>query len=294
MRSSLSRLNRRYLNLPFPIRALIALLMFCLIIVVTQPFQVFPYAFFSLWDKPPRDAQTLPAGVESFFIATEDGEQLEVWRLEGQHGIRTRRTAAVVFHGNAASVANFFPYQRWLAAIGITSYGFDYRGYGKSTGWPSEEGLYLDGKAVWSFAAEKESIAPEDILGVGISIGTGAAAHTALHFKARTLMLVAPYVSLKEAARAVPLFGLLAPFLWYSFPTAGYLRELSASCLILVHGQKDTVIPFSHSTRLSQIHPERTLFVQSSEAGHNDILFKAYPEMTRAVDSCLGRSAAAP
>ncbi len=273
----------------FLVRLFFAAVFFSAVIILIQPLQVFPGAFSGLLNSAQRDPKTLPPGVQSFFVATEDGKRLEVWRLEGNGETSTTKPVAVVFHGNAGDVANFFPYQQWLSSIGITSYGFDYRGYGKSSGFPSEEGVFKDGKAVWNFAAKREAVDPAEVIGLGISIGTGPAARTALLYRAKTLVLITPYASLKEVAKATPILGYLAPFLWYSFPTEEYLKQLPGTCLVLAHGKKDTVIPFAQSERLEKAYQEKgkVFFVRSEKAGHNDVFFLTYPEIGNRLAQCL-------
>ena len=279
----------------FLVRLLLDCLVFLLMLIVSQPFLVFPYAFLSLFDSAARDPQTLPPDVQSFFVATDDGKRLEVWHLPA-HSAAARHSVAVFFHGNGGGIANFFPYQQWLSSIGISSYGFDYRGYGKSTGWPTEEGVFRDGQAVWRFAANREGLDPAEVIGIGNSIGSGPAARSALFFRARTLVLIAPYTSLPEVARQRPLLGLLSPFLWYSFPTKEYLKSLPGTCLVLAHGRKDTVIRFSHSEELELAYRGTgpVALVVSATAGHNDILFAAYPEIGEKLDKCLTRKETAP
>src|SRR5690606_31161327 len=118
---------------------------------------------------------SLPPGVESVFVKTPDEKQLEVWRL----AVAESRYVAIVFHGNAGDVENFFVFQQYLQTLGITSYGFDYRGFGKSSGWPSEEGLYIGSDTVIDYVLDKEGVDPDSLILVGVSIGSGPASYSA-------------------------------------------------------------------------------------------------------------------
>jgi len=225
----------------------------------------------------------LPAGVESIFVSTEDEKRIELWRLPASSS-----RVAVIFHGNAGDLANFFPYQQYFESIGITSYGFDYRGYGRSTGWPSESGLYLDERAVTNYVMQREKIKSDSLILVGVSIGAGVAAHAANEFKVGTLVLFSPFRSLPDAIRAVPLFGVLHPFSFYSFPVQREVAKLDANCFIVAHGQKDNVIPFAQGQTVYNAYRGKgnTTFLSSPQGSHNDLLFLLHQQLTKSLESC--------
>ncbi len=279
------KLNERYLALSFWTRLIIATFAVSLLIISTQNLQIFPGAVSSIFDSKIRNSNELPENVESIFVTTADNEKLELWRLEQP----SSKQVAVIFHGNGADVANFFPYQQYFASIGITSYGFDYRGYGKSSGWPSERGLYLDGQAVIHYILEREKISLKEIVIVGISIGSGAAAHMAAEFNPGALILFSPFASLAEAVRNVPLFGLLSKFTMYDFSVKEDVQRLNTSCLILAHGEKDNVIPIEQGKDVFDAYRGTSFskFLISPTASHNDILFKIYPEVTTSIKTCF-------
>lgn len=280
----LKKLNQSFLALPIWLRLIISALTICLILIVTQNFQIFPKAVFSIFNSRTRDPKDLPPNVESIFITTEDAKRLELWRLPSSSNSRV----AIVFHGNAGDVRNFFPYQQYLESIGITSYGFDYRGYGKSTGWPSEQGLYKDARAVVSYIMKRENIGSEQLIFLGVSIGGGAAAHAATEFNVGTLVLLSPFTSLPNAIKATPLFGFLDSFSFYEFPVEHDVKQLDNTCFIVAHGEKDNVIPFSQGQEVFRAYKGSRFssFIASPDASHNDVLFKIYGKLTKAIASC--------
>ena len=226
----------------FLLRLLIYTLVFAIIVVATQHFQFFPGAYTSLFVSSKRNPTSLPAGVTSNFIETKDKELIEVWRQEVDSN---DKRVAIIFHGNAGDIENFYAFQKYFRSIGITNYAFDYRGYGKSSGWPSEDGLYLDGKATTEYVLKREDIPSTKLIIVGISIGSGPASEIAKNFKVGTLLLFAPFTSLPDAVKIVPLFGLLHPFTIYDFPVQKNVEQLNYTCLIIAHGTNDGVIPYS-------------------------------------------------
>ena len=119
---------------------------FALIMALTQDIQLFPGALVPLLRTRPSDAEYVPRGVESIFTDTSDGETIEVRYKPPEAGTEVSDHVAIVAHGNGGAMEAFFMIQRWLSKIGVKSYAFDYRGFGRSSGWPSEEGLYAGGK----------------------------------------------------------------------------------------------------------------------------------------------------
>jgi hypothetical protein len=276
----------------FVLRLLASTIVIASIIVVTQDIQIFPSALFSLFNSSERDPSTLPKKVESVFVSTEDDERLELWRFEHPEVPPKGQKVAIVFHGNAGDVGNFFAYQYRLSSLGLVSYGFDYRGYGKSSGWPTEQGLYADGRAVARYVMDREGIEAKDLVLVGVSLGTGPAAQLARELDVGTLLLVAPFSSLKDVVKATPLFGLLHPFLFYKFPVKENVATLQSTCVVVAHGEADRVIPFEQGRSVFQVVPRQlqSAMVTLEDAGHNDIFFSAWGDVASALGVCVDKT----
>lgn len=120
---------------------------FLAFLALLQKLHIFPGAIISKCQRTCGRRFQSPLGVESYSVTTEDGNRIEVWAMECNTGMNTRLAPngkpyiALIFHGNAAPMGNFILLQLWAAEQGIKSYTFDYRGYGNSTGWPSERGI---------------------------------------------------------------------------------------------------------------------------------------------------------
>ncbi len=285
LRHRLSTLNKRYLALPPAIRIVISTMIICLVVVGTQDFQIFPGAFFTPGPRRTQAKNLLPENVESITVQTTDNEKLETWRFP----VANSKYVAIIFHGNAGDVANFFVYQKFFASLGITSYGFDYRGFGISTGWPSEQGLNKDTEAVLDYVKTREQLTPDRLILVGVSIGAGPASYGATLVNPKILLLMAPFVSLPEAIKTVPLFGWLAPLTFYEFPVAKNVEQLKNTCLIVTHGVDDTIIPIAQGREVAARHspPELTRFLEVEGGGHNDTLPKDHQRIAEAIRSCL-------
>lgn len=273
-----------FLSLPFIVRIIIATFVAFAIIVALQNPQVFPGAVMALFNSKVRDQKTLPVGVESKFIKTIDLKLLETWHFPAQDS----KQVAIIFHGNAGDVANFFPYQEYFQELSITSYGFDYRGYGKSSGWPTVKGLYLDGEAIIQYVLEKEQITPKELIIVGISVGSGPATYIAQKYNVGTLLLYSPFESLKAAVKSQPVLGFLHPFLISDFPVKALVQKLNNTCLIVAHGVRDSVIPQVQGKMVAIAHPNRnrSFFIASNKSGHNDIYFWTKAEVQKNLTEC--------
>lgn len=284
--SHLERVNTRFLSLPFWLRLIVAATVIAIVVVLTQSIQIFPGALMSISNDSRREPHTLPEGVESFFVETVDGQALETWRLRVDGAAKV----AVIFHGNAGDVENFFGYQVYFREMGYTSYGFDYRGYGKSSGWPfTESGLNEDGRAVVKHVLDKEGVAPKDLVLVGISIGGGPAASAAVEFRPGALVLFSPFTSLPDAIKNTPLFGFLYPLSFYDFPVRSDVSMLGNTCLVVAHGKQDRIIPFEQGRLVSESYrgAGRSFFVPSEDAGHNDLFVRVYSAVSGAIGKCF-------
>ena len=271
----------------FCVRLLVATFCVCLFFIAIQDILIFPGVLSGIVRQNSGARRQIPSGVVGHFVTTEDKTKIEVWELQLPEP-KEPKQVAIVFHGNGADVANFFPYQKWLQHQGIVSYGFDYRGYGMSEGWPSEKGLFQDSDAVVHFVAKREHIAPSNLIMFGVSIGSGFAARAAALTNARMLVMIPPYTSVTDLAKETPLFGVLWPFLKYHIPTNDFISSLYNTCIIAMHGRRDTIIPPAHSDRLFGSNRNQSKFKMLfiDNAGHNDVFFKAPEALARAMEEC--------
>jgi uncharacterized protein len=269
------------------------LIIAAILLVATQDIQVFPYALLSLVHKPSINLNALQPVPESAMIATADNERLEVWRVAAALGQPALPYVAIVFHGNGGGLETFYPFQQWFSSMGITSYSFDYRGYGRSSGWPSEPGIYRDADAVWQYVSARERVEPRHVIVMGQSIGSGPAAYAASKYQTRVLLLLSGYTSIYDVARKRPVLGLLArllkPLMFYDFPVITYVSALEDTCLILAHGTQDNIIGSENSVSLKAAYRGQAgaALVLNEKAGHNDLFFKIHPELSAKVISCI-------
>lgn len=265
-----------------------AALLFCTLIVLAQDVLIFPWLLYSP-TLPHPDPKAVDPKLESSFVTSADGTAINVWYYPAAREPNSDKHAAIIFRGNGGFLNGFFFVQQWFSAQGIPSYIFDYRGYGESEGWPSEAGIYADAEAVWEHVVKRESISPQKIILFGLSIGTGPAAFLAEKKQVGTLLLVSPYTSIPDLARETSSLGFLSPFLWYSFAVKEFLPKLDNTCLVIAHGKKDVLIPYSHGEKLQDLYRGKkgVSFIGHAEADHNNVFFYVEQELKTKLQACL-------
>ena len=172
------------------------------------------------------------------------------------------------FHGNAGNISNRVDHLRLFNELGFNGVVFDYRGYGKSTGTPSEAGLGAVGLAVVEYLKEERGVDPNCLVYWGESLGGGVAAAVSVKEEPRALILKSTFTSVPDMAAEVYPFLPVRMLAKTRFDT----KELVPNFLfpkLVVHGHADTVIPFQHGQRLFQLCLEPKTFLRV-ERGHND------------------------
>jgi pimeloyl-ACP methyl ester carboxylesterase len=183
-----------------------------------------------------------------------------------------RAPVVVVFHGNGETMENRAALALELAGRGLGVALGEYRGYGLSQGGaPDERGLYMDAAAVLE-ALYARGVGPERVVLMGISLGSGVAAQMASCGAGSRLVLVSPFTSMTEEAHYVVSWlptGWLVPD---RYDTLGKAPAIRVPTLV-VHGDADTMVPFSMGQRVAAAIPGARLFTVHG-GHHNDLLHR--------------------
>ena len=202
---------------------------------------------------------------ESIFFDAADGTKLHGWffPLSG-------KSLVILFcHGNAGNISHRLHNIQELLNKGFQVFIFDYRGFGKSNGSPSREGVYLDGLAAYDYLRNRLGIPPNRIILFGRSLGAAVATEIAAKRKVNRLILESAFTSTKAMARTMPLFALLSPFLPAHYNNLKKIEHITIPKLI-IHGNRDEIIPFTMGEQLFEAGPEPKAFYVIEGAGHND------------------------
>ena len=201
---------------------------------------------------------------EPLTIQTADGERLRAWRMDAS----SPRARMLYFHGNGGNLSNWTPILTAIVRHGYSVTALDYRGYGLSTGQPTERGLYRDAdafvRAVWT-----DADARVPTIFWGRSLGTAVAAYAATVRKPDGLLIESGFPQARALVRDSPILAFLSLFASYRFPTADYVNRARVPVLQM-HGERDGVIPFELGRELYGRIEGSKQFVVIAGGDHND------------------------
>ena len=203
-------------------------------------------------------------GAQEVVLDTADGEKVIVWHIPPQGN----RPVVVYFQGNAGGLNLRADRFRALTADGTGLIALNYRGYGGSTGSPSEAGLIADAEAAYAFAISRYPA--ERIVPWGESLGSGVAVALASSHKVGRLMLEAPFTSAADVGART--YWFLPVRLLMKDPFRSDLRIAKVSApLLIVHGTRDAVVPFALGERLFALANAPKRFVRIEGGGHSNL-----------------------
>ena len=234
---------------------------------------------------PSRDLVTTPdrhgMAYESVHLDTEDGERLHGWWIPADDA----RGTLLFFHGNAGNISGRIESVRQFHQLGLNVLIFDYRGYGESTGAPSEKGLYGDAEAAWQYLTGVRKVAPQQVVVFGRSLGAGPATWLAMQHRPGALIVESAFTS-------VPDIGAHHyPWLPVRLLTTTQFNNLDRIArvevpLLVIHSPGDAVVPFEHGRRLFEAAREPKQFLEI-KGGHNDGFLVSADRYMRTIDQFL-------
>jgi uncharacterized protein len=215
----------------------------------------------------PETVRTAPAAAglpqaQEVVLDTADGEKVIAWHVPPRGDAPT----VLYFHGNGGSLRLRADRFQRIAAAGVGLVALSYRGYGGSTGKPTEDGLINDARAAYAFAADRY---PRIALW-GESLGTGVAVALAAEKPVTRMVLDAPYTSALDLARANHWYLPVRLLMKDQFRSDQRIARVKAPVLIM-HGEVDQIIPIAHGERLFAMIPGPKQFVRFPGGYHVDL-----------------------
>jgi fermentation-respiration switch protein FrsA (DUF1100 family) len=260
----------------FVIYAVFGLLLLNVMMYLQQPQMIF---------FPMSELYQTPAdwGVEYEDVTLEaaDGVQLHGWYIPK----RESEQVLLFFHGNAGNISHRRESIQLFHQLGLNVFIIDYRGYGKSEGRPSEQGLYRDAAAAWRYLTGVKGFDPDDVVIFGRSLGGAVAAELAARVEARGLILESTMSSAREFARAV--FTILSRLVVvrYDFNTAQLIKHVHYPVLVL-HSPEDEIMPFHLGRKVYDLANQPKHFVHM-RGDHNNGFLLSQPEYQQELDRWL-------
>ncbi len=247
----------------------------------------------------PPDAVAWPH--EEAAIYTADGLELQGWFFKAQHpGAPT----ILFMHGTSYNVSDMWltperadAFRTFLHGIRANFLAFDYRGFGRNPGTPTEEAVAVDAAGALAWLYAREDVDPAKIFFYGFSLGTGVATELAMREPSAGLILRAPFTSVRRMA--ISRYGwmrwpfTLAPWLpLTNFDTLSKIRHLDRPLLVM-HGDADTTVPERMGQQVFEAAPGPKMYVAFPDSGHSDIdPALVVPPITQFIDEVLGQGAA--
>ncbi|RZI46979.1 alpha/beta fold hydrolase [Rickettsiales endosymbiont of Peranema trichophorum] len=265
---------QRYLRLCYPLVALVLLGYFGVVGYMYTFQRDFQYSPIKESSEEALDRQDLENTTE-VFVQTSDGLQIQAWYHPSNTG-----KMVLFLHGNAGTLSTRVQKMKKLMQMG---YGFimpAWRGFGKSEGAPTEEGLYKDARATIKFI-QSQGYQTENIIVVGESLGTGVATKMATEHKFHGVFLISPYTSFYDLGHQrypyLPIHLLMKD----NFDNAKNIEQIDVP-ILLFHGDNDDIIPHHHSLALlDKIKQEKKLILHPGIGHSNYDIDVVFSEMDR-------------
>jgi len=220
---------------------------------------------------PTREIEFSPKEVwleyEDVFFKTDDGVEINAWFIPAKDA----RFTILFSHGNAGNISHRIEKLKFFHDLGCNVLIFDYRGYGKSNGSPSEAGFYKDIQAAYGYLLSR-NIAAEDIVGYGESIGGAVTIDLASKKKLKALVVDCTFSNAPDMVKVA------YPFLPYwvfasRWDSLDKIKSISVPKL-MIHSVNDEIVPFKLGRKLFDAAPNPKEFL-SIRGGHNSCFFES-------------------
>ena len=214
---------------------------------------------------------------------TTDGLTLHGWFVPGPEGRGGDGQTWLWFHGNGGNLAHRVDEIALLhRRIGVDLFIFDYRGFGRSAGAPSEWGTYVDARTALQYLRGRPDVDPDRLVYFGHSLGASVAVELAVGTSPLGLVLVSPFSSVREMAELTPMFR---PFSWLvsgHYDSLARLPSIKLPVLVL-HGDLDMLVPIAQGKKVYHAANGPKRFVTLRGAAHNDTYIVTQEELVEAL-----------
>ena len=228
---------------------------------------------------------------ETVHLDTEDGETLHGWWIPARNVSRETSSdtsgtnTLLFFHGNAGNISGRLESVRQFHRLGLNVLIVDYRGYGQSTGSPTEEGIYRDAEACWRYLVETKRIAPQEVVVFGRSMGGGPATWLAAREKPGAVILESVFPNVPDVGAHHYSFLPGRALATNQFDNESRVAEIDAPKLV-IHSRQDQVVPFELGRRVYEAAAEPKQFLEI-DGGHNDGFLVSADRYLRTIDDFL-------
>lgn len=242
----------------------------------------------------PNSSESIP--YEDVMLETKDGIKIHTWLLLQKNSSNV--PTLIYFHGNAGNMGyRLRNAAEMYARVGINILMMDYRGYGNSTGIPTEKGIMIDAEKVVQYASSHPKLSKSPLVCFGRSLGGAVSVAIAAQYPdlVKGIILENTFLSIsKMVDRLLPFVSILKPLVlrinWNSEKLIGNLKQP----ILFIAGERDELVPHSHMQKLSELATSSSLkdWFPVSTGTHNDTWVVAgsiyYKRMKSFVSTAFG------
>ncbi len=221
---------------------------------------------------------------EDVYFDASDGVTLNGWFMPATGA----RGTILFFHGNAGNIGHRLEMIRLFHGLGFNVFIFDYRGYGKSKGSPSEKGTYIDASAAYGYLLTRGDVDKEKIILYGKSLGGSIAVDLAVKNPPGALISESAFTSTVDMGKEIYPFLPLRHMITMKYDTISKVGEVTSPKLI-IHSEEDEIVPFHHGRRIFERSTQPKEFYRM-RGGHNDAVMLYEDEYEQHIDSFLRKS----
>ena len=201
---------------------------------------------------------------EDVYIEVAPGEKINAWYFPGNPGRKT-----ILFcHGNAGNISHRLETVEFLKTLEVNVLLFDYRGYGRSDGRPTEENVYTDARAAFDWLIREKKVVPQNVILFGRSLGGAVAIDLASKVTCGGVVVESSFTSADELGRKMFPYFPVKFLLRFKFDSLAKIAKLSCPVLV-THSPDDDLIPVEMGRQLYEAAREPKFFIELNGL-HND------------------------
>lgn len=231
------------------------------------------------------EANPLDLGLkyQEVYFTASDGVRLHGWWIPAE----PTRATLIFCHGNAGNISHRLDSIRVFNSLGLNVIIFDYRGYGKSSGKPSETGTYLDAEAAYDCVSERFQVPPDKIVIFGRSLGGAVAVQLAREREAAALICEASFTSMRDLAKTLYPYLPVGTLVFDEYDSISKVGNIKIPKLF-IHSSTDDLVPFEQGRKLYEAaaSPKEFLEIRGS---HGEGFLESEKEYREGLNAFLRR-----
>ncbi len=218
---------------------------------------------------------------EDVYFFSLDGTKLNGWYTPAKES----RATLLFCHGNAGNISHRIEAIDMFCRIGLDVFIFDYRGYGRSQGSPTEKGLNADAHAAYTYLIDQRKLNEGSVVVYGKSLGANVAVELCSRVRPAALISESAFTSALEMGKKLFPFLPIKWFITIKYDALSKIKDITIPKLI-IHSEDDEIIPFHHGRKLYEAAPEPKEFYPM-RGGHNEAIFQAKEDFVNKIDAFL-------